>query len=106
MTNYIQASELPNDKDLKNDENAEQKSTFKRHGSVTSISPSGKSDHSVDLVEPTGIIETRNSGNISCAVYFSYFSAGGKKCKILFFILICIITQALISFGDFWITYW
>ncbi|KAF0759728.1 putative multidrug resistance-associated protein lethal(2)03659 isoform X3 [Aphis craccivora] len=106
LTNYIHASELPNDKDINNDENAEQKSTFKRHASVTSISSSGKSNHSEDLVEPTGIIETRSSGNISCAVYLSYFSAGGKKCKILFFIFICIITQALTSFGDFWITYW
>lgn len=107
MTNYIQASELPNDKDINSDENAEQKSTFKRHASVTSIiSSSEKSNHSEDLVEPIGIIETRSSGNISCAVYLSYFFTGGKKCKILFFIFICIITQALTSFGDFWITYW
>ncbi|CAH1738402.1 unnamed protein product [Aphis gossypii] len=106
LTNYIQAFELPNDKDINNDENAEQKSTFKRHASVTSTSSSEKSNHSEDLIEPTGIIETRSSGNISCAVYLSYLLAGGKKCKILFFIFICIITQALTSFGDFWITYW
>jgi len=70
------------------------------------ISSSGENNHSEDQVEPNGIIESRSSGNISYAVYLSYFLASGNKCKILFFIFICIITQVLTSAGDFWITYW
>ncbi|XP_026820568.1 probable multidrug resistance-associated protein lethal(2)03659 isoform X1 [Rhopalosiphum maidis] len=110
LTNYIQASELPDDKYIISDEsilNTEQKSTFKRRASVASIiSESGENNHSEDQVEPSGIIESRSSGNISYTVYLSYFLASGKKCKILFFIFICIITQVLTSAGDFWITYW
>ncbi|XP_025202264.1 probable multidrug resistance-associated protein lethal(2)03659 isoform X2 [Melanaphis sacchari] len=110
LTNYIQVSKLPNDKYIISDKNilsAEQKSTFKRRASVASIiSSSDESNHNEDLVEPTRVIESRSSGNISYVVYFSYFLAGGKKYKILFFIFICIITQVLTSAGDFWITYW
>jgi len=55
---------------------------------------------------PTEVVETCTSGNISRTVYMSYFFAGGRKCKILCFIFICIFTQVLTSFGDTWISYW
>jgi len=101
---------LLNDKYIINDESIlspDQQSTFKRHASVASIISSiDESNYSENLVEPTIVIESRSSGNISYAVYFLYFLAGGKKCKILFFIFICIFTQVLSSVGDFWITYW
>jgi len=55
---------------------------------------------------PIEVVETRTSGNISHNIYTSYFFAGGRKCKILCFILICIFTQVLSSLGDIWISYW
>ncbi|XP_022166661.1 multidrug resistance-associated protein 4-like isoform X2 [Myzus persicae] len=57
-------------------------------------------------LKPTEVVETHTSGNISHTVYMSYFFAGGSKCKILFFILICVFTQVLSSIGDSWISYW
>ncbi|XP_026820606.1 multidrug resistance-associated protein 4-like isoform X2 [Rhopalosiphum maidis] len=73
----------------------------------TSITPSvDESKIHKDKLEPTEIAETRSSGNISYSVYLSYLFAGGRKCKILFFILICIFTQVFSSLGDFWINYW
>ncbi|CAI6364367.1 unnamed protein product [Macrosiphum euphorbiae] len=57
-------------------------------------------------LKQTEVVETRTLGNISHTVYMSYFFAGGRKCKILFFILVCIFTQILSSLGDSWISYW
>lgn len=56
--------------------------------------------------QPVEIAETRTSGTVSSVVYSSYFSAGGSICKIVFLFFICIFTQALVSGGDYWITYW
>jgi ATP-binding cassette, subfamily C (CFTR/MRP), member 4 len=73
----------------------------------TNIKPSvDESKIHKDKLEPTEIAETRSSGNISYTVYLSYLFAGGRKRKILFFILICIFTQVFSSIGDFWISYW
>lgn len=56
--------------------------------------------------QPVEASETRTSGSVSNSVYSSYFLAGGSGYKILFFFIICISTQLLVSGGDFWITYW
>lgn len=73
----------------------------------TNIKPSvDESKIHKDKLEPTETAETRSSGNISYTVYLSYLFAGGRKRKILFFILICIFTQVFSSIGDFWISYW
>jgi len=60
----------------------------------------------VEVVEPIEVAETRSFGNSGFYNYSSYFSAGGHKCKIFLFLLICILTQILSSSGDIWITYW
>ncbi|XP_016663046.1 probable multidrug resistance-associated protein lethal(2)03659 isoform X1 [Acyrthosiphon pisum] len=60
----------------------------------------------VEIVEPIEVAETRSFGNSGFSNYLSYFSAGGHKCKIFLFLLICILTQILSSSGDIWITYW
>jgi len=60
----------------------------------------------VEVVEPIETAETRSYGNSGFSNYSSYFSAGGHKCKIFFFLLLCILTQILSSSGDIWITYW
>jgi len=73
--------------------------------SVTSCIDESKF-HQNNFTPPTEVVETRTSGNISHTVYMLYFFAGGRKCKILCFILICIFTQVLTSFGDTWISYW
>jgi len=69
-------------------------------------SPVDESESHQNKLKPTEVVETRTLGNISHAVYMSYFFAGGRKCKILFFILVCIFTQILSSLGDYWISYW
>jgi len=68
--------------------------------------PVDESKSHQNKLKPTEVAETRTLGNISHTVYMSYFSAGGRKCKILSFILVCIFTQVLSSFGDSWISYW
>ncbi|CAI6361980.1 unnamed protein product [Macrosiphum euphorbiae] len=60
----------------------------------------------VEVVEPIEVAETRSFGNSGFSNYSSYFAAGGHKCKIILFLLICILTQILSSSGDIWITYW
>jgi len=50
--------------------------------------------------------ETTTSGNVSFSDFLSYFAAGGRRCKILFFICICVFTQVLASSGDLWLTHW
>ncbi|XP_060873079.1 ATP-binding cassette sub-family C member 4-like isoform X2 [Metopolophium dirhodum] len=79
-----------------------------RQVSETSVRspPVDESKSHQNKLKPTEVAETRTLGNISHTVYMSYFSAGGRKCKILFFILVCIFTQVLSSFGDSWISYW
>ncbi|VVC26205.1 Hypothetical protein CINCED_3A020489 [Cinara cedri] len=59
-----------------------------------------------DLPNPTEVIETSSSGNISYSIYSSYFTAGGRIYKIIFFIFICILTQVLTSWSDLWVAYW
>jgi len=60
----------------------------------------------VEVVEPIEVAETRSLGNSGFSNYSSYFAAGGHRCKIFLFLLICILTQILSSSGDIWITYW
>lgn len=80
---------------------------FDRRVSEASVTPSiDESKFHKDKLEPTEVVETRSSGNISHTVYLSYLFSGGRKCKILFFILICIFTQVFSSLSDFWISYW
>lgn len=110
MKNHIQSLKSPNDEHTISNESllsSERKSTFERHASVASIKLStSESNCSENTAGPTGMAEPRTYGTVSYAVYLLYFLAGGKKCKILFFIFICILTQLLSSAGDFWITYW
>lgn len=80
---------------------------FDRQVTETSVTSSvDESKSHQNKSKPTEVVETRTSGNISRTVYMSYFFAGGRKCKILFFIFICILTQVLSSLGDSWISYW
>jgi len=77
-----------------------------RQTSVRSPLPVDESKSHQNKLKPTEVVETRTLGNISHTVYMSYFFAGGRKCKILFFVLVCIFTQILSSLGDSWISYW
>lgn len=51
-------------------------------------------------------VETRASGNMKFNLYLSYILAGGSRFKLLSLLLVCILTQALASGGDYWITHW
>jgi len=79
-----------------------------RRMSVKSIQSAsfGESKDNGVSAGPTEITETRCSGNVSSTVYSLYITAGGGLCKTIFFIFICISTQALMSGGDLWITFW
>lgn len=50
--------------------------------------------------------EDEKFSSVSMNVYLSYFSAGGNICKISFFFFAFILTQALATGGDYWISYW
>lgn len=83
------------------------KINVKRQASIISVSSvNGKIKDCKDLLEPIEVEESCSSGNIPLSVYLSYLFAGGRPIKIIFFILISILTQAFISGGDLWITYW
>jgi len=56
--------------------------------------------------EPVSTAETRSSGNVGFYIYSSYIFAGGRYCKVLSLLLVCIFTQVLASGSDYWITYW
>ncbi|VVC46074.1 ABC transporter type 1, transmembrane domain,ABC transporter-like,P-loop containing nucleoside triphosphate [Cinara cedri] len=60
----------------------------------------------LSLDAPLKVAETCSSRNISCALYWSYFAAGGTMCKICFLLAMCIFTQILASGGDYWIVFW
>lgn len=55
---------------------------------------------------PSGMAETRSSGNISKNVYASYFSAVGSTCNVFCFFFMYVLTQVLTTGGDYWISYW
>ncbi|XP_022166672.1 probable multidrug resistance-associated protein lethal(2)03659 [Myzus persicae] len=56
--------------------------------------------------EPVNMAETRSSGNVGFNIYKSYIFAGGRFCKVLSLLSVCIFTQILASGSDYWITYW
>lgn len=68
--------------------------------------PSDIDELNIIGVNAMKVTELRSTGKISYNVYLSYISAGGNSCKIIFFILICILTQLSLSGGDLWIAYW
>jgi len=89
-----------------------QNSSYPRQLSVLSITSTvehinyNNVQEVIEVVEPIELAETRSFGKSGFSIYSSYFSAGGHKCKVLLFLLICIFTQLLSSSGDYWITYW
>lgn len=80
---------------------------YNRQVSIQSVASSIEESKFNEVKEqPVEISENRTSGSVSKSVYSSYFFASGNACKILFFFIICILTQVLASGGDFWLTYW
>lgn len=57
-------------------------------------------------IEPIKEDETNSSKQISKNVYLSYLSASGNIYKVSFFFFTIILTQALATGGDYWISYW
>lgn len=55
---------------------------------------------------PDKIAEISSSGNVSRDVYVAYICAGGSFVKISCLIFICLLTQTLVTGGDYWISYW
>lgn len=94
-----------NELNIRNESNndVDSNSIFDRRLSVMSFESIDDNKVIANQIEP---IETHSSGKIAHSVYSSYFSAGGKSCKILFYIFICVLTQILISVSDLWISYW
>lgn len=87
--------------------NLDKRSIFEKQVSINSVASTIDGNNIKEVTErPVEVAESRSFGNISYTVYLSYISAGGNCCKIIFLILICILTQLLASGGDLWITYW
>lgn len=77
-----------------------------RRVSVSSVTSTVDKNNSVDSNGPVERAESCSFGNTGLKMYLSYFSAGGHRCKVLLFFLLCIFTQILISSGDYWMTHW
>jgi hypothetical protein len=56
--------------------------------------------------EPKEVAEMRTVGSVTSKVYGTYLRSGGNWCVILTTLLLFILTQALASACDYWITYW
>ncbi len=50
--------------------------------------------------------ESRSTGSVSFSIYWQYFTSGGGIISIFFLILSCLITQALFSGSDYWLSIW
>ncbi|XP_017889371.1 multidrug resistance-associated protein 4-like [Ceratina calcarata] len=59
-----------------------------------------------DEAEPEETEELMAKGNISNALYWKYFRAGGSICMILTFVLTLIFGQVASSGCDYWVAYW
>jgi len=91
----------------KNTSPKNQKIAYSRQTSIQSVASSIEEVQFSEYQEqPAETAETRTTGSVLKNVYSSYFLAGGSVFKILFFFIICILTQVLASGGDFWMTYW
>lgn len=58
------------------------------------------------LTKPKEETECHSYGCVKKSDYISYFFAGGSTCKVLFCLLLYILTQVLITGGDYWISFW
>jgi len=50
--------------------------------------------------------ESRSTGSVSFSIYLQYFTSGGGIISVFFLILSCLITQAISSGSDYWLTIW
>lgn len=105
---FLLMNEVENSKNDLDSNNTDQKIHLERQASIISVTPAanGKSKYFKDSLNPIEEGESRSSGNVSLSVYLSYILAGGGNLKIMFFVLISLLTQVSISGGDLWITYW
>ncbi|XP_025192648.1 multidrug resistance-associated protein 4-like [Melanaphis sacchari] len=108
FTKMLRSPDAPHNGNIKNNTIPKNHHVvYKRQVSVqsfaSSIEDNQPNEFEDQIVESS---ENRISGKVSNSVYLSYFFAGGSGLKILFFFIICIFTQVLVSGGDFWIAYW
>ncbi|PNF14801.1 putative multidrug resistance-associated protein lethal(2)03659 [Cryptotermes secundus] len=80
------------------EETLEEQKIF-RQTSISSV-------NSVEVTEPKEVAEMRTVGSVTSKVYGTYLRSGGNWCIILTTVLLFILTQALASGCDYWITYW
>jgi len=74
---------------------------------ISNVEPSVEDTKINDVqAEPVNMAETRSSGNVGFNIYSSYIFAGGRFCKVLSLLSVCLFTQVLASGSDYWITYW
>jgi len=75
--------------------------------SVSNVESPVEETESNDVhAKPVNMDETRSSGNVGFYIYSSYIFAGGRYCKVLSLLSVCIFTQVIASSSDYWITYW
>lgn len=90
---------------VEDESNSHSLCVLSRHQSQTTID---KNNESKGIVEnPTDMAESQSSEHdVPDNVYSSYISAGGNACRIIFLLLVCILTELLGTGGDWWIGYW
>ncbi|XP_027849228.2 ATP-binding cassette sub-family C member 4-like [Aphis gossypii] len=104
----IETTIVSRNESIKNNTNTNNRRIgYNRQVSIQSVTSSIEEFQFNEVQEqPVEVSENRTSGSVSKSVYSSYFFASGNSCKIFFFFIICILTQVLVSSGDFWLTYW
>jgi ATP-binding cassette, subfamily C (CFTR/MRP), member 4 len=63
---------------------------------------------SVDGTDDEGrqVAEEQADGSVSLKVWISYFRSGGNLCLLFFMLLVLVISQAIISGSDYFVSYW
>jgi len=72
--------------------------------SIQSIVDGNKANGAV--AEPNEEAEYHSFGHVTRSVYVSYMSASGSTRKILFCLFMFVVTQVLVTGGDYWICFW
>lgn len=70
------------------------------------MSAASSLDDGKSQAEPPEVAEMRSKGTVGARVYMAYLTAGGNCCTMIFLQVMFLMTQLMISSGDYWLSYW
>ncbi|CAG9768726.1 unnamed protein product [Ceutorhynchus assimilis] len=72
----------------------------------STVSTSGGDEESNELEEPSFAKEAKIDGNVTWDMYKFYFLSGGSSLKIIFLVFLFLVSQALASYVDYFLSLW